>query len=165
MIYFIVSIILDNICSSVITTTYQNINYFFSMIFISSIPISYLVIKNKKLVFISFLIIGIIYDLLYSNILFINVYYLILYYLFLKTFYDNNKATILNIIIISLLGIIIYDGYIFFVLVIFNKENLLFTDLLYKESRSIFLNLLYILISLLLLKSRIFVNKKYKIKP
>ena len=132
MIYLFISIILDIITSNIITTTYQNINYFFPMILVSSIPITYSLIKNKKILLIILIILGLIYDLLYSDIFLINTYYFILYYLFLHVFYQNRKTNYFNIILISVLGFIIYDIYVFLILILLDYSYFEIEYLYYK---------------------------------
>ena len=164
MIYLFISIILDIITSNIITTTYQNINYFFPMILVSSIPITYSLIKNKKIFLIILIILGLIYDLLYSDIFLINTYYFILYYLFLHVFYQNRKTNYFNIILISVLGFIIYDIYVFLILILLDYSYFEIEYLYYKIFHSFILNFLYVIISIIILKSRIFSYKKHRRK-
>ncbi len=164
MIYLIVSAVLDLFLSSFVSLGYQNINYFFPLILVSSLPISFLLIKNKKLFFTSIIVLSILYDLLYSDIVLINLYYFILYGLFLYIFYSNKKASILNILLISLGGIILYDSFIFLILILTNYSSLYIRLLLYKISHSLALNIIYVVLSLIILNSRIFGYKKRRRK-
>lgn len=164
MIYLLISLFLDIGLSNLIETSYQNINYFFPLILISSFPIIYLLIKNKKLFFIIIISLGLIYDTLYSDIFLLNTYYFTLYALFLNIFYKNKKANLLNVIIISTLGFIIYDIYIFFILIFLNYSLFTINYLSYKLIHSFIINFIYILLSVLILKSRIFCSKKHSNK-
>lgn len=163
MIYLLISIILDITASTLITSTYQNINYLFPQILVSSLTISYLLIKNKKLYFIIITLLGLIYDILYSDIFLINTYFFLLQGLFLQAFYKNKEQTPLNVILISILTFIFYDIYIFFTLILLKEETFKITELYYKISHSLILNIIYITLSLVILKSRIFTYKN-KIK-
>lgn len=163
MIYLLISIILDITASTLITSTYQNINYLFPQILVSSLTISYLLIKNKKLYFIIITLLGLIYDILYSDIFLINTYFFLLQGLFLQAFYKNKEQTPLNVSLISILTFIFYDIYIFFTLILLKEETFKITELYYKISHSLILNIIYITLSLVLLKSRIFTYKN-KIK-
>ena len=163
MIYLLISIILDITASTLITSTYQNINYLFPQILVSSLTISYLLIKNKKLYFITITLLGLIYDILYSDIFLINTYFFLLQGLFLQAFYKNKEQTPLNVILISILTFIFYDIYIFFTLILLKEETFKITELYYKISHSLILNIIYITLSLVILKSRIFTYKN-KIK-
>lgn len=160
MIYLIISTIIDLLLSTNITNTYQNLNYFFPLILITSLPISYLLTKNKIIFFIAIIIIGIIYDLLYSDILLINLYFLILLTLLTKIFYQNKKPTTLNITILTLIGVITYDLYLSLILILTKTQNITINDIIYKETHSLILNIIYLILSLIILKSRIFGSKK-----
>ena len=148
MIYLIISTIIDLLLSTNITNTYQNLNYFFPLILITSLPISYLLTKNKIIFFIAIIIIGIIYDLLYSDIPLINLYFLILLTLLTKIFYQNKKPTTLNITILTLIGVITYDLYLSLILILTKTQNITINDII------------YLILSLIILKSRIFGSKK-----
>lgn len=160
MIYLIISTIIDLLLSANITNTYQNLNYFFPLILITSLPISYLLTKNKIIFFIAIIIIGIIYDLLYSDIPLINLYFLILLTLLTKIFYQNKKPTTLNITILTLIGVITYDLYLSLILILTKTQNITINDIIYKETHSLILNIIYLILSLIILKSRIFGSKK-----
>lgn len=160
MIYLIISTIIDLLLSTNITNTYQNLNYFFPLILITSLPISYLLTKNKIIFFIAIIIIGIIYDLLYSDIPLINLYFLILLTLLTKIFYQNKKPTTLNITILTLIGVITYDLYLSLILILTKTQNITINDIIYKETHSLILNIIYLILSLIILKSRIFGSKK-----
>lgn len=160
MIYLIISTIIDLLLSTNITNAYQNLNYFFPLILITSLPISYLLTKNKIIFFIAIIIIGIIYDLLYSDIPLINLYFLILLTLLTKIFYQNKKPTTLNITILTLIGVITYDLYLSLILILTKTQNITINDIIYKETHSLILNIIYLILSLIILKSRIFGSKK-----
>ncbi len=164
MIYLFITIFLDILLSSFISSAYQNINILFPLIFVSTIPIIYQIIKNKKVFFILIIMIGIIYDTLFSDIFLVNSYYFILYSLFVNRFYKKHYPSVLNIILISIIGIILYDTFIFFVLILSNYSHFAINDLYYKIIRSILINFLYVCISIIILKSRIFGHKKIRKK-
>lgn len=162
MIYLLISFLLDNIMSFTINNSYQNITVLFPMILVSSLPISFTLTKNKKLYLFTLIIIGIINDTLYSNIFLFNTFYFILVYLFLKTFYSNRKITVLNLLITSIFSFICYDISLFFLLIFLKFNNFTINDLYYKIVNSLILNILYIICSLYIFKSRIFAIKKRK---
>lgn len=164
MIYLFVSFLLDILISNVSLTTFSNLNYIFPNILVVSFPISFILIKNKKLYFFLIIILGLIYDTLYSDIFFINTYFFVLYSLSLYVFYKNRKVTVLNIILTSVFCFILYDLFIFFLLILLKISNFKIDDLYYKLLHSFILNYTYILISILILKSRIFSYKKSKIR-
>lgn len=164
MIYLIISFFLDIIFSLSFPLAYQNISYFFPIILISSFTIGYSLIKNKKMFFCLVIIFGIIYDFLYSDIALLNLYYFSLYSLFIYIFYNNKNKSYFNIILISTLGIIFYDFYLFLILNLLNYSDLKIDYLYYKIVHSLFFNIIYILLSVLILKSRIFGYNNYRKK-
>ena len=164
MIYLIITITLDVLLSNIIPTTYQNITYLFPSILISSLPVLYLKINNKKLFIIILILIGIFYDLLYSDLSLINLYFFTIYGLIIYNYYKKRKENIINIIILSIIGVISYDIFIFFILVIGKYQNLVIDDLYYKIKNTLFINIIYILLSITTLKSRILTNNKRKKK-
>lgn len=164
MIYLIISFFLDIIFSLSFPLAYQNISYFFPIVLISSFTIGYSLIKNKKMFFCLVIIFGIIYDFLYSDIALLNLYYFSLYSLFIYIFYNNKNKSYFNIILISTLGIIFYDFYLFLILNLLNYSVLKIDYLYYKIVHSLFFNIIYILLSVLILKSRIFGYNNYRKK-
>lgn len=164
MIYLIISFFLDIIFSLSFPLAYQNISYFFPIVLISSFTIGYSLIKNKKMFFCLVIVFGIIYDFLYSDIALLNLYYFSLYSLFIYIFYNNKNKSYFNIILISTLGIIFYDFYLFLILNLLNYSDLKIDYLYYKIVHSLFFNIIYILLSVLILKSRIFGYNNYRKK-
>lgn len=164
MIYFLISLFLDMLLSNILPNTYQNLTYFFPLILLTALPISYLLIRNNKIFFPLVILTGLLYDVLYSDIFLINTYYFILVMLFLYVFNKNKTPSIFNIIFITLSIIIFYDIYLFFTLILLKYAVFEIEYLLYKIIRTIPLNLLYLIFSLLVLKSRIFSAKNKFLK-
>lgn len=162
MLYIIFTIFLDILLSLSISVGYQNINIFFPLLIVGSFPVFYHFIKNKYIFFISIFVIGLIYDLLFSEIFLLNTYYFLLYSFFIYVFYNNNTHSIINILLISIIGTIGYDVFIFFVLILINYSLFNIGDLVYKIERTILVNFVYTSLSILCLKSRIFDYKKRK---
>ena len=160
MIYLIVSVFFDMIFINIISLSFQNISYLFPLFFISSIPICFLIIKNKKVFFCAIGLFGILYDLLYSDVVLINFYYVILYGLFIYIYYFNRKVSFFNIVSISLFGFILYDFYICVVLIFINYSSFSIYDIFYKNLHSLIINLIYIILSIYIFRSRIFGYKK-----
>ena len=164
MIYFFVTIFLDFLFSSFISSAFQNINIFFPVILVGSLPIFCILLKNKKLFFVLIVITGIIYDTLFSDVFLINSYYFILYSLLINSYYKKHNPKVLNILIISMLGVAFYDVFVFFMLIFINYSSFVIDDLYYKITRSILVNTIYTLLSIIILKGRIFWYKKRRKK-
>lgn len=161
MILSIISFILDLVLNSFILNAYQNINLFFPCLFVISIPFQYTIIKNKKRFLLLLLISGIIYDILYSDIFLINTYFFILYGLLIEKIIKKDSS-IIKLVLLSIIGIVIYDIFIFFILVLINYSNYHIELLYYKIKNTIVLNLMYSIIIVLILKSRLLYSKKKK---
>lgn len=164
MIYLLITFILDNVFSNIIGNTFQNISYFFPLIFVCSIPICFSLIKSKKIFLLFLIFFGIIYDTLYSDIFLVNTFYFILYYLFLYIFYCNKSVTFFNLFLICIFGFLFYDVFVFLLIIFLNYDDFTFYYLCYKISHSLVLNVFYVFFSIFIFKSRIFGFKKYKYK-
>lgn len=149
MIYFLFSFILDVVFNDMFFSCYGDLDYFFSSILICAIPLSYFLIDNKKLFFFIIVFFGLLYDFLYSDIFLLNTYFFVFLGLFLNVFYKNFRFSFLNILIISVLGFIFYDVFVFFILIFLYLYSFDINDLLYKFSHSLLVNFMYAFISIL----------------
>lgn len=162
MIYLGFTFFLDIFLSLFISVSYQNINLLFPCILVGCFPVYYFLVKNRKIFFILLIVTGIIYDTLFSDIFLINTYYYLFYGLFIYSFYENHNPSILNISIISVLGVCFYDVYIFFILIFIQYSVFNLSYLTYKIKNTFLINLVYLTVSILLLRSRIFGLKRRK---
>ena len=163
MICLLISFILDILFGYFTPDGYFHLNLFFPLIFISSIPVSYIIEKNKRLFLIFLIVLGILYDLLFSSIFFINTFFVILYYLIIRFIYNEIKVSILNLLIISVLGFVSYDFYIFISVNLLDYATFLNYDLYYKLYNSFLINFLYIVFIIIINRSRIFGYKNKKL--
>ena len=98
------------------------------------------------------IIIGSIYDVLYSNIFLYNVILFTVLVIIDKEITKYFKKNVFLFILLAVLNIIIYD-FICFMLIILTKYNIVnINDLLYKISHSIILNSLSVFVFWFLLK-------------
>ena len=162
MIYIIFTLFLDLFLTFFISVSYQNINYFFPLIMVASIPIFYSLLKNKKLFFLVLLVTGILYDTLFSDVFLVNTYYYLLFGFFGYVFYERHDIKLINIVLLSIIGVLLYDVFIFFTLILIDYSVFSFYDLEYKLLRTFLLNFIYILFSIIIFRSRIFGLKRCK---
>ncbi len=149
LISFIV-IILDGIIIYFVPSYLSKINYLYPMLTISFIPFISLIKKNSMYKLI--IIIGSIYDVLYSNIFLYNVILFTVLVIIDKEITKYFKKNVFLFILLAILNIIIYD-FICFMLIILTKYNIVnINDLLYKISNSIILNSLSVFVFWFLLK-------------
>lgn len=152
----LITILIDFIISYFIPVSFNNLNYFYPMLLIVLIVYLYSKITDKKYIKLVF-IMGIIYDLLYSYIFMLNAF---LFLLFAKIIKKINKYIEINnivSIILIIIFIFLYD-FSLFLIVYLTKYNLVtFSDLLYKFTHSLILNISFYLILSIVLK-----NVKFK---
>ena len=140
IISFIV-LLLDGVIVYLIPSYFNNLNILYPMLTISLIP--YLLNNNIKDFYKFSFILGIIYDLLYSNIFLFNAFlFLLLSKIDVKIlkYLKNNLLTYLFLIIIN---IIIYDLILFILVYITNYQTITLMDYLYKIENSIILNIIF----------------------
>ena len=140
--YLIISVIvilLDGLLIHYIPSYYHNINYFYPMLTISLIPFLYY--DNIKDYYKFIFILGIIYDLFYSNLFLFNS----LIFLLLN---KNNikilklmKNIILTYMFLVIINILLYD-LILFILTSLISNSFIINDYFYKISRSLLVNII-----------------------
>lgn len=151
LIISILLVILDGLIIYYIPSYFNNISYLYPMLTISFIPF---LIKKKNSTPYIIIIIGLLYDLLYSNIVLYNVF------LFFMLAYINNlishyfKDSLLLFISLGVINIVIYDTITFLLVIITSYQTITLNDLLYKIENSLLLNIMSIIIFYFLLKKR-----------
>ena len=144
----LILIILDGIIIYYIPSFMNKLNYFYPMLTISFIPFLY---KEKTRYLI---VLGIVFDLLYSNIFLYNVVIFLLLasidYKIIK--YFNNSLVLY--IFLSLLNITLYDSILFLLVIVSNYQSITIHDLIYKISHSIILNIMSVFVFYFMFKKR-----------
>ncbi len=129
---------------------YINIKLLYPMFTISFLIILYFLIKNKNNYLLYSIVLGFIYDLIYSNI-FINTILFLIISLIIKNIFNKN-ISIYKIIFALLTIIFIYDLSLFLYVVIVNKYLYSINIFINKYISSLIINFIYIII---------FCRKKY----
>lgn len=160
MILLIISFYLENIFFNSINCNFL-IPLFILMSFVIIYPYMY---SSKKKYLISILIIGIIYDITYTDTLFLNslLFLLIGYFIIIMNKYINNN--LINTLLIDLLVIIIYRVAIYLFLVFVNYINRNTNDLFISITNSLLINIIYSVILYELLKIIAKKREIYKLK-
>lgn len=115
--------------------------------------------KKEKKYFITIFILGIIYDLLYTNLLFFNAI-LFLGIAFLSRYiYKNFEVTYIRIIIYTIVIISSYEVLTALIILVFNLVPVTFNRVFYKIIHSLLLNIIYVEIVSLIIN---LIPKKYK---
>ncbi len=134
-------IILDGLITYYIPSYFNNLNYLYPMLTISLIPF---ILKNNlkdyyKIVF----ILGIIYDIFYSNIFLLNaLVFLIIGRIDIKVL-KLVKENIIIYLCLVILNIMIYDGIMFSLIYLTNYESITLYGYFYKVKNSIILNIIF----------------------
>ena len=137
-------IILDGTIGYFMPSYFNKLNYFYPMLIISFLP--FICLVNKISCYFWAIIIGIIYDLLYSSFFLYNlIIFIILVSIDIKII-KIFKINILLLIILCLINIIIYDSISFFLVVLTQYQIVTIYDLFYKIKHSLLLNFLLVFV-------------------
>ena len=160
IIIIIITILLDGLLTNILPYTVNNLSIFTPMFTILLPIIIYpFYIKEEKKYLITLIIIGIIYDLFYTNLLFYDAIVLFIFGLIMIKLYKNIGYNYIKVLIYTLLGIILYELFNYLVIIIFNLVSINLLEVIYKITHSIILNLIYVSILYIIIKK---LPKKYK---
>lgn len=145
MIYIliIISLFLDGAISTIIS---QN-SYLIPHLLLTTLFIIYPKYKKRNVTYNMILIItGILYDLLYTNLLFFHAIVFLIVGIIIKYLYKNyNQSTIINVF--SLITVIaIYIALISISMLMFETTNIIISDIINFIIKSLFINILYLLL-------------------
>lgn len=159
-IILLISIILDGVLTNFLPYLVNDLSIFTPLLTVVSIFILYpLNRKKENKFFIIIFIVGIIYDLLYTNLLFLNGLLFVLIALISKVIYKNFEISYLKIIIYTIIIIVIYESVYAGILFIYRVVPVTLIKLLYKISHTLILNIIYTELLYLIINK---LPKKYK---
>ena len=139
-----ISIILDGVLTNYLPYLVNDLSFFTPLLTVVSIFILYpLNRKKEKKFFIIMFIVGIIYDLLYTNLLFLNGLLFVLITLISKIIYKNFETSYFKLIIYTILVIIVYETVYAGILFIYRIVPITLYKLIYKISHTLILNIIY----------------------
>ena len=144
LIIVLISIILDGVLTNFLPYLYTNLSIFTPLLTLVSIFMIYPFFKKKeKNYFIIIFVIGIIYDLLYTNMLFFNGVLFILIGLLIKYIYKTYEITPVRLILYIAIIISSYESLTGIILLIYNVVPVTFYKVFYKIINSLLLNIIY----------------------
>ena len=144
LIIVVISILLDGILSNFLPYLYTNLSIFTPLLTLISIFMIYPFFKKKEInYFIIIFIIGIIYDLLYTNLLFFNGVIFVILGLLIKYIYKTYEITPLRLILYLIILISSYESLTGIILLIYNVVPVTFYKVFYKIINSLLLNIIY----------------------
>lgn len=157
-----ISLILDGVLTNFLSYGVDHLTLFTPLTtLISIISIYPFFYHNEKKYYIISFIIGMIYDLFYTNLLFVDG----LIFLFIAYFFSKmHKLTGLNslwIAVYSLVIIVVYEVLVCFIILGFNLVPISIERVVYKILHSLILNIIYAELVYIITK---FLPKKYKKK-
>ena len=143
-IILLISIVLDGILSNFLPYLVNDLSLFTPMLTVIAIFMIYPFFRKKeKKYFITIFIVGMIYDLLYTNLVFFNgVLFLIIGFISLEI-YKNFEISYLKLIIYLILIISAYEILTGIILLVFNMVPVTLYKVLYKITHSLILNIIY----------------------
>ena len=158
LIILILSFILDGILTNFLP--YIELSLFTPLLTLVSIFLIYPFYKKTELrYFVTLIILGILYDLFYTNLLFFNAILFLINGFITKIIYKNLDINFIKLIIYIIGIIIIYELTTGLIIFIFNLVPITITKILYKITHSILLNVIYAELIYLVLK---IIPKKFK---
>jgi len=151
IIYVTLSFILDGLISNYVSINLVNPSYLRTIYTVISLIVIYHYFENEKKYLSILLILGILFDIVYTNTFCLNIFIFFIIYLIinhLNYLIDNNLFTI-NIK--GIISIIIYHVLTYILLLLVNYNNYNLNILLTIIIRSIIMTIIYTTISYLLL--------------
>ena len=140
----VISLFLDGILTNYLPYLVNDLSLFTSLLTLISIFIIYpFHRKEEKKYFIILFILGIIYDLLYTNLLFFNAVLFVGIGLLTKFIYKKFEINTLKLLMYLPLIVIAYETATALILLTFNIVPITFYRVFYKISHSLILNIIY----------------------
>ncbi len=160
IIVIIVSIIFDGILTNFLPYLVNDLSIFTPLFTVVSIFIIYPFFrKDIKKYYLTAFLIGIIYDLFYTNLLFFNAILFLIIAAISRFIYKHYEINWFSIIFYIILIISTYELITAGIVFIFQLVPITFDKIIYKISHSLLINIIYAELIFLILK---IVPKKYK---
>ena len=155
-----ISLLLDGLLTNYLPFLVNDLSYFTPLFTLISIFIIYpLYRKKEKKYFISIFILGILYDLLYTNLLFFNAVLFVFIGFIIRLIIKNFELSYMKIILYIVIVVVSYESLTLFFLGIFNIIPVSINRLIYKITHSLLINIIYGEILFIIIK---ILPKKYK---
>ena len=160
LIIVIISILLDGLFSNILPYAPNTLSLFTPMLTVTSLILIYqLNIKKEQIYYITAVVTGLIYDLLYTNLLFYNAIIFLALAVAIKYMHKYLETNYLSMAIYTIITITLYEALTAIILVVFNLIPITVGALFYKIIHSLLLNVIYVEIVFLIIK---LLPKKYK---
>lgn len=144
IIIIIVSMYLDGLLTNILPYLTNDLSLFTPMLTIVSLILIYPFYRKKeKQYFITIFVVGLIYDLLYTNLLFFDGLVFLLFGLIIRFIYNNLDVSHIKMSLYILFFIVFYEVIMTVFILIFDLVPITLQEVLYKISHSLLLNILY----------------------
>ena len=139
-----ISLLLDGILTNYLPFLVNDLSLFTPLLTLVSILIIFpFYRKQEEKYFITIFILGIIYDLFYTNLLFFNGVLFLVVGFIISRVQKKIPLNYLNILIEMIMMIILYESLTGFFLFIFNMVPITIPKVFYKITHSVILNIIY----------------------
>ena len=143
-IIMIISVIFDGILSNYLPYLVNDLSLFTPLLTLVSIIIIYpFYRKQEKKYYITIFILGIIYDLFYTNLIFFNAILFLIVGLINKKVQKNISMNVINLLIEIVIFIMIYESLTAIILFTYNMVPVTVYKVFYKITHSMILNIIY----------------------
>lgn len=158
-IIMVLSLLLDGILTNFTSYMQGDLSLFYPMLTLVSLIIIYPFFqKDRKKYLLSAFVLGIIYDLFYTNLFIFNGVIFVIMGLLIIFIYKNIPTNFLTIILYAVVVIISYEALTSLIFIISQLETITLIDILYKIGHSLILNIIYVELLYLIMK---LIPKKY----
>lgn len=155
----IFSLLLDGIITNYLPYLINDLSLFTPLLTVVSLFIIYPFYRKKESkYFATAFIIGIAYDLLYTNLLFFNAVLFLIIALISYSIYKNFELSFIRLIFYVIAIVVSYEVITALIILLFNLTPVTVEKLIYKITHSLILNIIYAEIIYILLK---LIPKKY----
>lgn len=152
LIYIILSFILDAFTSLYLNFSIETVSIFKTIYSIISLVIIYNYFKNDKKYLIILIVIGILFDIVYTNTFILNIILFIIIYLFIRYMDYIMPNNIFTINLKSITSVIIYYILTYLIMLLSNYNIYPISLLLKIITHSLLMTIIYTTISYLILK-------------
>ncbi len=144
-IIMMISLLLDGLLTNYLPYLVNELSIFTPMLTVISIICIYpFYQKQEKKYYLTIFILGMIYDLMYTNLLFWNGILFLILAIIVRFIYKNYEVTPIRLILYSIIIITIYETLTGIILFTFQLVPVTISKVFYKITHSLILNIIYI---------------------
>lgn len=151
ILFYILSFVLDGIISLFLSKN----SVFLTLFSLMSLVITYPFYKKKESILYVGIILGLLYDIVYTQTLFLNTIIFLLLSLIILLFYKYIPYNIINLFVLSFLLIVLFRIFSYLSYAIIYGVTFEFKELIVSTYSSLISNFIYILLTNIFLKSKL----------